>query len=236
MSARVQASGPPVQRVALETGVDERVKRLRSLTRRVTTESLALAEAIYREHVAGLWQHARAHDGHRFVSEEDFWEDLGVKRRTAYQLVARGRTLTNLQLPPADRGALDGVGLHKLDVLLPILDKEGTVSAARSWIAAATQLSRGVLREQVSQALGGPRRSRDPIGQRLQQILINAMPDLESRQLAEDFFRVGRDVVGSESAVAVVIAAMQEALATWHVEAVPPVATSGTAAPPEGTA
>ena len=41
------------------------------------------------------------------------------------------------------------------------------------------------------------------------------MPDLETRQLATDFFTIGTAVVESDHAVAILIAAMQECIGTW---------------------
>ena len=58
-----------------------------------------------------------------------------------------------------------------------------------------------------------PERSQD---QRLRTYVINAMPDLESRTLADRFFTVGADYARSDSAIAILIAALQEALGTWE--------------------
>ena len=43
------------------------------------------------------------------------------------------------------------------------------------------------------------------------------MPDLESRDLAAEFFTVGATFTGTDNAVAILIAAMQETLGTWSV-------------------
>ena len=112
----------------------ERVTLLRGLATRVAFGTLALAEALFVEHTQGLWQRARSADGQVYASEEDFWEAaVGIKRRSAYQLVAIGRMLHTLALPEADRTALADVGLHKLDTLVPVLEQAETPEVVRSW-------------------------------------------------------------------------------------------------------
>ena len=209
----------PVQRVALRHAVDYRVQCLRALSEHVSTDSLLFAEALFHEHGADLWQRARTPDGQGYPSEEQFWEHaLGLKRRTGFQLLARGKTLAALALPPSDRAALAAIGLYRFDVVAPVLLKEATVESTRRWVAAARTLSRDELRTQVNQTLGRPTRARS-MSQRLQQYVVGAMPDVDSRALAEDFFTTGATYVGSDNAVAIVIAAMQEALGTWHAHA-----------------
>ena len=128
----------PVQHVALDNGVAHRVQHLRSRAEQVTTDSLVFAEALFHAHDTDLWQRARTSDGQCYPSEEEFWEHaLGIKRRTGFQLLARGKTLTALQLPPPERAALAVIGLHKLDVILPVLGTQGTVETTRTWISLA---------------------------------------------------------------------------------------------------
>ena len=201
--------------------VQDRVAHLHHLATRVMGHYLRLAETLYLEHDAVLWQRARAPSGDHYASEEAFWENaFGIKRRTGYQLVAIGRMLLTLRLPAPEREALSALGLHKMDVLVPILQQQTSRSEARAWINAARIQTRAALRDTVQQALGRPTLSRHPPGQRLQASVMSAMPDLDTRRLAAEFFAVGRDYVGSDNAVAIVIAAMQEALGTWHAHTV----------------
>ncbi len=209
-----------VQRVALVEGVDARVERLRGLAHQITTDAFTFAEALLREHDAELWQGARTPDGDHFPSEETFWEGaLHIRRRTGFQLLARGKTLRTLELPADDRAALASVGLAKFDIIAPALIKEPTVEATQRWIAAAQTCSRDELREQVNRALGRTTRKHNP-GERLRRYVVEAMPDLATRQLAEDFFETGTAYVETNSPLAVLIAAMQEALGTWRAHTV----------------
>ena len=196
--------------------VQDRVDCLQQLATRMVSQYLTLAETLFVEHQAGLWQRARAASGDVCPSEEDFWEyALGIKRRTGFQLVAVGRMLSTLRLPTTDRTALSAVGLHKMDVLVPILSRQTTVDGAREWIALAQTLRRDDLRDAVRLALGRSG-SRMAPGDRLQRYLVSAMPDLSTRELAIEFFAVGASMVESENGLAIVIAGMQEALSTWQ--------------------
>ena len=226
-----------VQRVALRVDVDERVQRLRALAAQVTTDALTFAELLLREHEADLWQRARTPDAGHYPSEETFWEDaLGIRRRTGFQCLRRGKTLAALQLPPEERAALASVGLHKFDVIAPVLMKERTVEAARHWTAKAHELDRDQLRDAVNHALGRPTRSRSG-SQRLRDYIVNAMPDVESREVVEAFFVSGATYVESASAIAILLAGMAEALSTRHAHAEPTATLRDTdvAGEPEGT-
>src|SRR5262249_36684049 len=151
-----------------------------------------------------------------YRSEEEFWEEVvGVKRRTAYQMIAIGRVLRKIGVQPEGTKALASVGLYKMDLLVSILEREPTEAALERWAEVASTRTRSELREQVHQALGRPVRTAAEPGSRFERMVELAMPDQESRALAEDFFRVGKEYVGSENAVGVMIAAMQECLASW---------------------
>ena len=212
-----------VQRVALTDDVSQRITHLCGLATRLASSTLALAEALYVEHTEALWQVARTCDGLPYESEEHFWEDaIGIKRRSAYQLVAIGRMLTTLALPGLDRTALARVGLHKLDTLVPVLEQAQTPEVVRRWTEIARTQPREILRDAVREALGQPRRPASEPGSRFQTAVINVMPDLESRQLATEFFAVGAEYVGTDHAVAILIAGMQECLSTWSAHLVDP--------------
>lgn len=201
--------------------VEDRVQQLRSLAGRVAADYLRLAESLYIEHTAELWQDVRTSDGGRYQSEEDFWEnELGVRRRTAFQLIAVGRVLDRLTLSAADRVSLSSVGLYKTDTLVPILERQTSTAGARYWIEVAQSNTREDLRTKVNTALDRPPRRRSASGERVRAFVINSMPDLETRELAIEFFDVGSLYTDSPNALAVLIAGLQEALGTWkpHVE------------------
>jgi hypothetical protein len=204
-----------VQRVAQTS--EARVSRLRHLTEDMTERYLSLARALYEEHEAELWTQVRARTGGRYQSEEEFWEEaIGVKRRTAYQLIRIGRILTEIGPEAESQKALVGVGLCKMDVLVPILEREPTVVGLQKWAEVARTNSREALREQVQKALERPIRPPGDPGERFERMMKGAMPDLESRTVAENFFRIGKEHVGSENPVAVVIAGMQECISSWE--------------------
>ena len=211
----VTGGSSSVQHVARGGDVDERVQRLRALAQQMTTDAFAFAEQLLREHATDLWQRARTPDGQHYPSEEGFWEDgLGIRRRTGFQCLKRGKTLAALRLQTEDRAALAAIGLHKFDVLAPVLIKEGTIDATRRWVARARARDRHALRDEVNQALGRTTRARSNT-QRLHDYIVNAMPDLTSRELAEDFFTTGATYTETDNSIAIVVSGMQECLSTW---------------------
>ncbi len=193
-----------------------RVRELRELMREMTTRYLALAQALHEAHETELWTKARTHEGGRYESEEAFWEDaIGVKRRTAYQLIAVGEVLAKSDDQAEASKALSGIGLHRLDILMPVLKKEPTTATVQHWADRAKALTREALREEVGKALGRPEKVVQGPGQRFRAYVINQMPDKNTKELAEEFFTVGARYTNSENAVGVLIAAFQEALGTW---------------------
>ncbi len=197
--------------------VEERVDRLRSLRERLTDHYLELAVALHEEHEAHLWTKARTHEGGRYESEVGFWEEaVGVKRRTAYQLIAVGGVLAKVGEQAEASKALSGVGQYKLDVLVPILKKEPNLGTVRRWSDLAKTHSRDALREKVGEALGRPAKALGEPGERVRAYVINAMPDKGTRELAEEFFTVGARYTKGENAVGIMIAGFQEALETWR--------------------
>jgi hypothetical protein len=123
--------GNGVQRVAQAPAtVEQRVCRLRELAEQVTGRYLDLAVVLHQEHEAELWTKALAQKGGAYRSEEEFWEEaIGVKRRSAYQMIAIGRVLCKIGVRPDDTKALVGVGLYKMDLLVPVLEREPTPAA-----------------------------------------------------------------------------------------------------------
>ena len=207
-----------VQRVAQSLdAVEQRVRQLRELAEEVTDRFLRLALALHREHEAELWTKARTSEGLPYPSEEHFLEEaVDVKRRTAYQLIAIGRVLSKIGLETDNWKALVEVGLYKMDILVPILEREPTAPTLQKWAVIARTHTRETLREQVQEALGRPARRVSEPGARFEQMVKRTMPDDETRTLARDFFRVGKKYLRTRNAVEVMIAAMQQCLGTWE--------------------
>jgi len=180
---------------------------------------------LHSEHINALWTQAVAQGGGRFESEESFWEDaIHVKRRTAYQLIAVGGVLAQVSetagqpTTPAIQAeaakVLTPVGLHKLDVITPVLKKEPTLPVVQKWADLARTHSREALREMVNRALGRTVRDEADPGEKFRRYIINAMPDGETRELATEFFEVGERYTKSNP-VGALICAMQEVLVEW---------------------
>jgi hypothetical protein len=56
-----------------------------------------------------------------------------------------------------------------------------------------------------------------PRGDRFGRAVLSAIPDIEAMAMAERFFAIGAEVVGSAHAVAVFLAGCRECLAEWEV-------------------
>jgi hypothetical protein len=205
--------------------VGARVLLLRNLNEHMINRYLDLAVALHAEHVNALWTQAPALGGGHYVDEEQFWEEaVGVKRRTAYQLIAVGGVLAQVSAvtgeptTPAIQAeaakALTPVGLHKLDVITPVLKKEPTLPVVQKWSDLAKANSREALREMVAKALGRKLKDEADPGEKFRRYIINAMPDGETRELATEFFEVGERHTKSNP-VGALICAMQEVLVEW---------------------
>lgn len=215
-AAQAEEARRDVQHVALAHSPEERVRRLRQLAEQVADRYLVLAVALHEEHLAGLWEKARIPGGAQYESEEQFWEEaLGLKRRSAYQLLAIGRVLARIDSQEEARAALAEIGLYKADVLVPVLERTPDLATVRAWAEVAHTHSRDALRERVREALGRRGRAPGEPGSRIRAALVNAMPTLETRQLGEEFFEVGARYVESDHPVAILIAGFQECLGTW---------------------
>jgi hypothetical protein len=70
-------------------------------------------------------------------------------------------------------------------------DLEPTMPTLRKWADLAKTHSREALREEVGKALGRPAKAGDEPGERFRAYVINAMPDQDTKELAEEFFTVG---------------------------------------------
>src|SRR6266481_356637 len=196
--------------------VEARVRHLRDLVGEVMNHYLGLAQALHKEHEAQLWTKARPSPGARYRSEEEFWEAaVGVKRRTAYQLIAIGEMLAKVDDQVEASKALSGIGLHRLDILVPMLKKQPTIDMIEHWADVARRLPREALRQEVGKALGRPARVVQEAGDRFRAYVINQMPDKSTKELAEEFFTVGARYTNAENVVGILVAAFQKALETW---------------------
>jgi hypothetical protein len=206
--------------------LSRRVGRLRSLNEHLIDRYLELAVALHSEHINALWASATPTGGGRYASEEDFWEGaIGIKRRTAFQLIAVGGVLAQVSettgepTTPAIQAEaakiLTPVGLHKLDVITPVLKKDPTLPVVKRWADLAKKNSRDALRELVAKALGRKLKDEAEPGSRFRAYILNAMPSLERRELAEAFFEAGTRHVGTDNSVGIFIAAMEEVLVEW---------------------
>ena len=210
-------AGGAVQRIALAEDVARRVDHLRALAGRVASSYLDLADALFVGHADGLWQRARSAADQRYPKRRGF---LGRRRWTqaAERLSTRGHR-QDADEPRAARRRPDRACGRRVAQVGHVgaggWSRHQQPDAVRTWTAMARTETRAVLRERVRVALGWSRRPRSDASARFQSFLIDAMPDLETRTLATEFFAVGETYVGSNNATAIVIAAMEEALGTW---------------------
>ena len=195
--------------------VEERVARLRGLLARVADRYLELACALYKEHLAELWTKAPASGGGHFESEAAFFEEgVGIKIRTAQQLIAVGGVLAKVPEQAEASEALSGVGMFKLDVITPVLKRDPVLPTIRKWAELARTHSRAALRELVAKSLDRKLRDPEAPGERFKKYILNQVPP-DARIIAEEFFDLGERVVESENAIAILLAGMTECLSTW---------------------
>ena len=212
-----------VRGVALDP-VEARVDHLRRLNEHMVNRYLDLAVALYAEHINSLWTQAVAPGGGRYTDEETFWENLGVKRRTAYQLISVGAVLalvsetggepTTPAIQAEAAEILLPVGLAKLDVVVPVLKRDPVLSTVRRWSDLARANSRDALRELVAKALGRKLKDEADPGEKFRRYIINAMPDGETRELAIAFFEAG-ELYTKSNPIGTLICAMSEVLVEW---------------------
>jgi hypothetical protein len=90
-----------------------------------------------------------------------------------------------------------------------------------------------LLQARVSAALAALPRGPEPSppGERFRRAVLSAMPDIDAMEVAERFFALGAQVVGSPHPVAIFLAGCRECLAEWEVQAAR--GRRAPAAPPE---
>ena len=200
---------------------------LRALARRRARDWLAEAELCWEVHRDGHWSKATGADGRAYPSEEAYWED--VLQVDSWRSVTRrlqiGEVLEHAGDPDRVklRDSLWGIGIAKAAILAPLFDQlardDRLLIEWPFWMSVAMELRADALQRRVSDALGHKARGMGEPGHRFRTAIINAMPDLDTRQLAEEFFRVGARVVEGANPVRVQVAAMQECLAEWSARA-----------------
>lgn len=208
-----------------------------------SVDSIELAYQMARGHVAGIWSKFKTP---KYEREDDFWVDLlGIAPRTIDRMIGVGLLIDKLPEPdrPHIKAALAQIGFHKADIIRPMLIakiEEATKTEApavvhwREWTDKAAATPEPKLQEIVGQARGirrvgsgttaGPtggrggraqgRQAEDP----LLTYIANKMPTQELKDQTLEVFAFGYEITGSDQAVAVLIALVQEAYTPWKHE------------------
>lgn len=182
---------------------------LRALRGRINADLALLAEYAYEAHVRGYWSVVKDEVGRPYLSESEFFERvLGLGAfRSIYRYIAAGRLITSV--PPAERDeirrAVSDIGVSKIAILAPVVAR--APEEREQWFDRARHESVEDLQRHVTAAVGGePRGEALAPGERFRAYLLNAMPDLESREALERCFRLGRRAVESDHPVAIFLA------------------------------
>src|SRR5437762_13369708 len=129
----------------------------------------------------------------------------------AYKRLTIGRILW--RFGDAERAAVRAgiatLGLAKASIVTPAIERFGEW---RAWLDRASQLSAVLLQAQVSAALDALPRGREPSppGEQFRRAVLSAMPDIESMELVEHFFEVGRHVVDTANPIGIFLAGCRE--------------------------
>lgn len=223
MTGAILRARPEVPR---ETRAAEVTLAMRQLARRATRDVMTLSLLAWEAHQGGYWSLVSDPAGKPYLTEDDFWSCvLGTDNyRSAAKRIAIGRALAALPESERERAAdgLAEIGLAKAAIIAPHVvecAEAGDARAASEEMRVWTELARLTqvqdLQRQVSDARGAQPRGLPPEGQRALRALQALMPDLESRNLLADVLRAGERVCGSANPTAILIAALQEALAAW---------------------
>jgi hypothetical protein len=195
---------------------------LKQLRRRTEPDRVLACELAWEVHASGYWSQLRDDNDRPYETEEAYFRDvLGLASwRTAYKRLAIGRMLS--QIGPAERplvrAAVAEVGVAKTSMIAAAIERTGQWA---QWIQLARQLPAVTLQMRVSEALQALPRGREPLapGERFRRSLLSAMPDIEAMELVEQFFEVGRRVVGTDHPIGIFLAGCRECLADWEVHA-----------------
>ena len=193
------------------------VQVLRQLAGRAGRDLVLIARLAHEAHEGGYWSKVARADGQPYLDEESFFADVlqVVSWRTALKRIALGRALAAVTDDERERVAdqLAALGVARATILTPVL--ETAPQETGQWIERAAALSQEELQQAVSQELGAKPRGRAG-GDHVATFLRAAMPSIETRELFDEWLRVGRRVTGSESALGVLIEGMRECVAEWH--------------------
>lgn len=187
---------------------------------RAAEHALAVCELAWEVHEHAYWREIRDPEGKFYTTEDAYFEAiLDVQSmRTAARRIAIGRSIASLpdEMRESVTTALARIGVTKANVLVPLMDLEDTDSdEILQWCTIAEHSTVEDLQGEVSKAIGAKPRGLSPAGQRERNVLLNLMPDLESRELCTLWMQVEARVVGSANPVAIFIAGMQENLSEW---------------------
>ena len=181
---------------------------LLQLRRRVehdlVTTSIICAEIYEHNH----WSKVRRADNRPYESAEAYFtEVLGVTSfRSAAKRIAIGRliqALTEGEREPVAQ-ALADVGLAKATVLLPALEGADAVERER-WFGEARKLPIADLQAAVSKGVGAKSRGVTPRSERFLRFLIEAMPDIETREMVSDVFQRASRLAESDNPIRIFI-------------------------------
>ena len=193
---------------------------LQALRARVEPDRVLACELAWEVHARGYWSQLRRSNGSPYETEEAYFREvLGLASwRTAYKRLAIGRMLWSFGEAEraAIRAAIATLGLAKASIVTPAIERFGEW---RAWLDRASQLSAVLLQAQVSAALDALPRGREPSppGEQFRRAVLSAMPDIESMELVEHFFEVGRHVVDTANPIGIFLAGCRECLADWEV-------------------
>lgn len=191
---------------------------LRQLARRAAKDFVLIARLAYEAHDQGYWSKVKKPDGTAYLTEEEFFSDVLALSswRTANKRIAVGRAIAALpEGEPREAMAerIAGLGAAKASVVAPVLEADPASLAV--WVDRAAAMPIQELQQAVSQERGAAPRGR-PSGDRVESFLRSVLPDIQSRELFDDFLRLGRRRLdGRATCLAVLIHAMQEVLPEW---------------------
>ena len=196
------------------------VAALRQLARRAGSDLILVAILSWEAHDGAYWSTVPRPSGEAYLTEEEFFTDVlqVLSWRTALKRIALGRALAALPEGDRERRAqeLTEVGVARATILVPVLEQAvGQPKAIEAWIDRARDLSKDDLQRAVSESLGVRAPGGGPPADRVLLALRSAMPDLEARELLEDFLRAGRQVAETDSTVGVLLAGFRECLGAW---------------------
>ena len=181
---------------------------LLQLRRRVESDLVQVCLLASEIHDRGHWSKVRRADGRAYESEEAYFlETLGVASfRSAAKRIAIGRliqALTEGEREPVAQ-ALADLGIAKATVLLPALEGADAVERER-WFGEARRLPVADLQAAVSKSVGAKARGMTPRSERFLRFLIEAMPDIETREMVSDVFRRASRLAESDNPIRIFI-------------------------------